>query len=221
MTTGESAATWVFPAGGVWGYLAANPHEGAVFGRAMAAKSAVQIADVLGAHDFSRYQRIVDIGAGEGHLLRAIVGMHADVQGVLFDLPQVVEAAERAGPLERLELVPGDFFAGPLPTGDLMILMEVLHDWDDAHCATILDGIRRAANAETRLLIIEIEMIEAKGPAWPKLLDVVMLGLFAARQRTNDEYRHVLGANGFTVINQTSTPTGLTIIEAIPTAPSH
>ena len=59
----------------------------------MAAKSAVQIADVLGAHDFAGYERIVDVGAGEGHLLRAIIGMHADVTGVLFDLPPVIEAA--------------------------------------------------------------------------------------------------------------------------------
>jgi hypothetical protein len=197
--------------------LAANPDAGAVFGRAMAAKSAVQIADVLGAHDFSGYQRIVDVGAGEGHLLRAILGVHPDVQeGVLFDLAPVIGAARGAGPLDRLELVAGDFFASPLPTGDLMILMEVLHDWDDAHCATILDGVRRAATAETKLLIIEIEMTEAKGPAWPKLLDIVMLGLFAARQRTNAEYRDLLGANGFTVVDQTSTPAGLTIIEATP-----
>ena len=51
------------------------------------------------------------------------------------------------------------------------------------HCAQILDAVRRAANQETKLLMIEIELTDAKGPAWPKLLDVVMLGLFAARQR--------------------------------------
>ena len=101
-----------------------------------------------------------------------------------------------------------------------MILMEVLHDWDDAHCAPILDAVRRAANQETKLLIIEMELTDAKGPAWPKLLDVVMLGLFAARQRTNDEYRDLLNANGFAVVDQTSTPAGLTIIEATPTSPA-
>ena len=37
--TGQSASTRAFPEGGAWGYLAANPDEGAVFGRAMAAKS--------------------------------------------------------------------------------------------------------------------------------------------------------------------------------------
>ncbi len=216
--TGQSAASRAFPEGGAWGYLAANADQGAVFGRAMAAKSAVQIADVLAAHDFSRYQRIVDVGAGEGHLLRAITATHPSVQGVVFDLPPVIDAARGAGTVERLEFVAGDFFDGPLPSGHAMILMEVLHDWDDAHCATILDAVRHAASADTRLLIIEIEMAEGKSPAWPKLLDIVMLGLFAARQRTNDEYRSLLDANGFAVVDQTSTPVGLTIIEAVPAA---
>jgi O-methyltransferase domain len=204
--TGEAAATRVFPDGGAWGYLAANPDEGAVFGQAMAAKSAVQIADVLAAHDFAQYARIVDVGAGEGHLLRAIIGANAKVEGVVFDLPLVIEAARRAGTNDRLEFVPGDFLAAQLPTGDAMILMEVLHGWDDANCAAILDSVRRAAVGDTKLLVIEIEMTEAKGPTWPKLLDIVMLGLFAARQRTNDEYHKLINANGFAVIDQTSTP---------------
>ena len=84
--------------------------------------------------------------------------------------------------------------------------MEVLHDWDDARCGEILQSVRRAAKPDTTLLVIEIEMTGGRGPAWPKLLDVVMLGLFAARQRTNEEYTTPLSANGFTVTNQTSTP---------------
>jgi hypothetical protein len=115
--------------------------------------------------------------------------------------------------------VPGDFFKAQLPTGDATILMEVLHDWDDDYCAAILDSVRRAAVADTKLLVIEIEMRDGKGPSWPKLLDVVMLGLFAARQRTNNEYGKLLNANGFAVVDQTSTSGGMTIIEAI-TAPS-
>ena len=113
----------------------------------MAAKSAVQIADVLAAHDFAAYERIVDVGAGEGHLLRAITARMPGVTGVVFDLPPVVEAARGAGTLEQLEFVAGDFFTSPLPSGDAMILMEVLHDWDDARCATIL--ARRSAQAAT------------------------------------------------------------------------
>jgi hypothetical protein len=94
--------------------------------------------------------------------------------------------------------------------------MEVLHDWDDAHCARILAAVRRAMPADGRLLVVEIEMPDGSGPDWPKLLDIVMLSLFAARQRTNAEYAALLTANGFTLAGQTSTPAGMTIIEAVP-----
>jgi hypothetical protein len=42
-----------------------------------------------------------------------------------------------------------------------------------------------------------------------------MLGLFAARQRTTTSSRPA-DANGFAVVDQTSAPAGLTIIEATP-----
>jgi len=43
----------------------------------------------------------------------------------------------------------------------------------------------------------------------------VMLGVFAARQRTNAEYRTMLEVNGFRVERQTSTRAGMTVIEAV------
>jgi hypothetical protein len=209
--TGESVATHVFPGGGLWGYFDANPEQGRVFGEAMVAKSTVQIADVLAAIDFSRFGHIVDVGGGTGHMLRAILDRCPAVTGSLLDLPTVVEQATSHG---RMSVAPGDFFVTPLPSADAAILMEVLHDWDDAGCAKILSAARRAIGNTGRLLVIEIEMTTGPGPDWPKLLDVVMLAVFGARQRTNAEYDRLLQANGFTVERQISTPAGLTIIEA-------
>lgn len=211
--TGSASA----PAGGLWNYFASRPQDARVFGAAMTAKSNAQIGDLLGVHDFSRYSRIVDIGGGQGHLLRAILARHQNSTGVLFDLPHVIEAARTAGSNERLDLVPGDFFTTPLPSGEALILQEVLHDWDDDRCGQILSAVRRAAGPSTHILVVEIEMTTGDDPDWPKLLDIVMLGLFAARQRSNAEYVRLLEANGFTVTNQTSTPGELTILEAIPT----
>jgi hypothetical protein len=216
VTTGEAAASRRYPDGGLWGYFTANPDDGRVFGEAMTAKSVVEIADVLDAYDFSAYAHVVDIGGGHGHMLRAILNRHPNVTGTLFDLPSVVENAESLGLSARLEFVPGDFFTTPLPTADLMILMEVLHDWDDEHCAQILAAVRRSARRNTRLLVIEIEMKDGPRPDWPKLLDIVMLAAFAARQRTNAEYATLLHKNGFKTIQQISAAAGMTLIEAMP-----
>jgi SAM-dependent methyltransferase len=219
--TGEAVMPKIFPDGGLWGYFMARPDEGRVFDEAMVAKSQAQIADLLAHHDFSRYRRIVDIGGGQGHMLRAILAAQPGAQGVLFDLPPVIERARNGGKAERLEFMPGDFFSTPLPEGDAIILMEVLHDWDDAAAARILSAVREAARPDARLLVIEIEMTEGPGPDWPKLLDVVMLAAFGARQRTNAEYRALLEANGFVVDRQTSTPAGMTVIEALPAPASQ
>ena len=172
-----------------------------------------RIADVIASYDFGRHRRIVDVGGGEGHLLRAVVASAEGVKGVLFDQPAVVERAH--GTDERLAFAGGDLFTTPLPAGDLFILHEVLHDWDDAHCAELLGAVRRAMPSGSRLLIIEVELAE-DGPRWPKLLDVLMLAVFGARQRTNDEYRALLTASEFEITGQTSTPGGLTLIEAVP-----
>jgi trans-aconitate methyltransferase len=218
VATGEAVATRIFPDGGLWGYFAANPEEGRVFGEAMVAKSTVQIADVLAAHDFSAYRHIADIGGGSGHMLRAILARHPQATGTLFDLPPVIEQARSAGTNERLEFVAGDFFTTPLPPADATILMEVLHDWDDEHCARILAAVRKSMTATARLIVIEIEMPDGPGPDWPKLLDIVMLAAFAARQRTNAEYVRLLETNGFAVARQVSTAAGMTILEATASA---
>ena len=216
IATGEAVVPRLFPDGGLWGYYAAHPDEGRVFDGAMAAKASVQIADVLAAHDFSSYRRIADIGGGAGHMLRAILARHSNATGILFDLPPVIDAARGAGPNDRLEFVAGDMFVTPLPAADATIVMEVLHDWDDARCAAILGAIRRTMPPTGRLLIVEIELPDGTGPDWAKMLDLVMLAVFAARQRSNAEYRALLEANGFALARQTSTLAGLTIIEAIP-----
>jgi hypothetical protein len=211
--TGEAVATRVAP-GGLWGYFAANPAHEAVFGRAMAAKSTAQIADLLAAHDWGQYGSIVDVGGGEGHFLRAVLGAHAGISGVLFDLPSVVERAQAAGDNPRLQFAGGDFFVDPVPAGDAIVLMEVLHDWDDARCGQILQAVRRAATPQTRVLVVEIDLPAGDGPDWPKLLDIVMLAVFAARQRTVQENHQLLTANGFEVVGTTVTPAGMSIIEA-------
>ena len=68
---------------------------------------------LLAAYDFSRFERLVDVGGGEGALLRDILAATPRLQGVLFDLPQVVASASeilKGDVTARCQIVGGNFF---------------------------------------------------------------------------------------------------------------
>ena len=198
---------------GLWGYLASAPAERAVFGRAMSARAAGDIAAVLAAYDFSTARRIVDVGGGRGHLLHAVLEVTPQARGILFDLSEVVEAG---GPAHsRLVRQAGDFFVDPLPAGDTYLVMDVVHDWPDAEAAAILAAIRRAATDDAKVLIIEGILPEHLDPG-SLSLDVIMLTVTGGRERTADELRSLLSPAGFQLARIIDTPGRLRIAEAHP-----
>ncbi len=109
--------------------------------------------------------------------------------------------------MERLEFAGGSFFE-TVPDGDATLMMEVLHDWSDDECARILKTIRRNAAPGSRLLVIEADVGEGDEPKWGKLLDVIMMTLFAGRQRTRAEFERLFSASGFKLIDATPTADG-------------
>jgi hypothetical protein len=182
--TGSPSMETVEP-DGLWAYLQGRPDEYEVFGQAMTAKAVADIAAVLGAYDFGPFGTIADVGGGRGHLLRAILDAVPSAEGVLFDLPEVVTAVDFEH--ERLTPQAGDFFADDLPPADAYILMEVMHDWPDDQCVTILERIRRAARRAATVLVIENVIAEDRADPRGRTLDVVMLAVTGGRERTASE----------------------------------
>lgn len=194
-------------------HFAAHPEESRIFNQAMADKSGGLIPAVLDAYAFGAFPVIADIGGGRGHLLRGVLERTPAASGILFDLPHVIREAA-AHESARLRLQPGDFFADALPTADAYLLMEVLHDWNDEDSAKILAGIRRAAPAHARLLIVEAIVSEAPGPDFSKVLDVIMLAVTGGRERTPSEYEALLSRASFSFQRVIPTPSQYSIIEA-------
>jgi hypothetical protein len=212
--TGEAASPLVFE-GGFWGHLSAHPEAARVFDAAMIAKSMVHINAILAHYDFSGFKNIVDVGGGQGHLIRAILKAHPNVTGTLFDQPHVIEAARAGGDEHgRLKFFGGDFFKDELPRADAFILMEVIHDWADAPATQILKTVRKSAQGDSAILLIETEVPETREPDWSKTLDIVMLTLFAAKQRTAAQYRGLLQPLGFDIQQVVNTGTDITVFDA-------
>ena len=210
--TGTAAAAQVLPEGS-WKYLADHPEEGRIFDDAMAGKSQAQIPAILASYDFTHCARIADIGGGQGHLLRAVLAATPDATGVLFDLPHVIEAAARAA-TDRLVFESGNFFTDPLPSCDCYLVMHVLHDWSDGDAAKILRAIHQAAPRDARVLVLESIIPDGPSPSWERILDMHMLAIHAARERTRQEYADLLAATGFTLVREVDTRAGVWILEA-------
>jgi hypothetical protein len=178
-----------------WSWLAQNPDERAAFDRAMAGGKATS-ADRLAELDWRGDETLVDVGGGNGALLRALLERRRDLRGIVFDLPETERDEASFG--ERLTFVEGSFFER-VPEGDAYILSGILHDWDDESAAAILRTIREAALPHARLLVIESVVPQDNEPNGVKWLDLLMLVLAAGRERDEAQWRELLDGAGFRI----------------------
>jgi C-methyltransferase len=198
---------------GIFAHLQRNEDEARIFDAAMTAKAAGDTAAVLAAYDFSRFATIADIGGGRGHLLRAVLEAAPHANGILFDLPGVIDSVDQSG--DRFSVHAGDFFADALPAADAYILMEVIHDWDDDRAAAILAAVRRAAAPGATVLVIEAVADEEVLDPVVRTLDMIMLAITGGRERTSSELGRLLDGVGFQMSATLPTPSPLRIVEAV------
>jgi C-methyltransferase len=208
--TGSPAIETVEPAG-VWAYFEDHPRETEVFGEAMTAKAGADIASVLGAYDFSRFNTVADIGGGRGHLLAAVLDAAPSAQGLLFDLPEVINNITIKH--DRLTPLAGDFFADPLPVADVYLLMEVLHDWTDEKCRAILGAIRRAAPPGAKVLVIENVLSDDQPDPRCHILDLIMMANTGGRERTQPQLAALFDSSGFHGVTGIETAGPMRIVE--------
>jgi hypothetical protein len=196
--TGEPAFARVFGQG-FFEYLADHPADAVVFNSVMTQGSASTIDALLAAYDFSRFEQLVDVGGGEGALLRDILAATPKLKGVLFDLPQVVARASeilQGDVVARCQIVGASFFDSVPEGADAYLLKGIIHDWPDEDALRILSNTRRAIRSDGTLLLIERFVDSAARPAG--LIDLLMLAI-GGRERTEAEFRSLLAAAGFSL----------------------
>jgi SAM-dependent methyltransferase len=203
-------------------YLAANPAALEEFGETLRAHSFTVNQAVLEHYDFSGLRDIVDVGAGYGHLIVAVLGRYRDARGVVFDLPEVIAQAPERLPIddpwvaERLRYVAGNMFES-VPPADAYLLKMILHDWDDASCAKVLRHCGAALAPGGRVICIDPVMppLGDTSDVPSKLLDVNMMLLLPGKERTRVEWDALFAASGLRVASVRRIPDafGTCIIE--------
>lgn len=133
----------------MWRYITEHsPAVGVQFNAAMTQASTVVNPSIAQAMDLSGVHSVVDIGGGQGELLRALLAHHLNIErAILFDQPVVldqVRAAQGLRPDQRLQLVAGDFFSAVPAGADAYVMKWILHNWGDEACVRLLSSCRRA-----------------------------------------------------------------------------
>lgn len=142
LRTGQPAAWASADAGQDWAGRLGDPRFARRITAAMDARGRFlgpALADVLG--DL-RASRVLDIGGGSGVYASALAD-RLPVTAAVFERAPVDTAARtllaERGYEDRVEVISGDMFTDPLPTGfDLHLFSHVLHDWDSGHVRSLL-----------------------------------------------------------------------------------
>lgn len=207
-------------------WLAEDQGVSRVFNQAMTEMSIIQSQAVTDACDFSDADMIVDVGGGYGGLLTGMLARYKGARGIVFDRAECRNGSERllaqSGLSDRCEFVAGDFFEAVPRGGDVYLLKNVLHNWDDDQSLAILRVCRSAMTGNARLLLIEPAVPVRIGSALADTVavgfDLQMLLLTTGCERTARQYRALLEAAGFEETRLVPTSSALNLIEAYRTA---
>jgi hypothetical protein len=161
------------------------------------------------------------VGGGNGGLVKATLTKNRNLRAVLFDQKNVVAhaSATLGDCAERCVIEAGDFFERVPSGGDLYVLCQILHDWNDTSCLKILRNCRAAMGKEARLLVIErvLELRVGKTDPTSFLSDMDMMVLFpGAKERTLVEFTDLFQQSGFATPRLISTRSPFSIVEIVP-----
>ena len=211
--------------GAFWAYTGTEDSTGLaaertrLYTRLMSASQAMVSREVIRVVPFAHYRKILDVGGGDGTFLEAVARAAPALDLTLFDLPAVATEAEarfsRAGLTARAKAIGGDFRRDLLPRGaDLISLVRVLHDHDDASVRALLLSARRALEPGGTLLVAE-PMAEARGAekVGGAYFGFYLLAMGQGRARSADELSDLLREAGFSRVERR--PTSLPIVTGV------
>jgi hypothetical protein len=137
----------------------ANDDFALTFSEGIEAWTSVTAAKLPDTYDFTRHERLLDIGGGTGSYLVHILERHPQMTATLLELPPPAQVARnRLAPQPtraRINIVEGDALFDPLPHGhDVVLLAAVMHLFDPERNVLLLRRVRECvANGATLLLV--------------------------------------------------------------------
>ncbi len=155
----------------------------------------------------SSSRALLDVGGGSGIYTMAFLRAAPAMKATLFDRPAVIGIArqhlKRAGLLDRVTLVPGDFYREELPPGhDLAFLSAIIHQNNPEQNLDLFLKVIRSLNPGGRIVIRDHVMSEDRTePREGAIFAVNMLvGTAGGNTYTFEEIKAALQKAGFSSI---------------------
>lgn len=147
---------------------------------------------------------MVDVGGNQGHDLIGFHQAYPDLPGklVLQDLPAQISKIPPNTLPKTIEATAYDFFTPqPVLGAKIYYLHMVLHDWPDSGCIKILKNIVPAmTKGFSKILLNEIVIPDRDANWFCTSLDVLMMLAHAAQERTEGDWRTLLGKAGLEIV---------------------
>jgi hypothetical protein len=199
-------------------YLERNSELAQTFQECMNSISQVHNPAIVNSYDFSEFRKVVDIGGGHGELLATIKTAYPNIEGILFEQSHIIMGikynSKKVAP--SFQAIGGDFFTEVPAGGDLYILKQIIHDWNDEAARKILKNCRSAISPDGRILVIESVLEQGTSQHTEKFFDLHMLVTSnGGRERTKLEYQALFKTAGFKLNRLIKTASSYSIIEGV------
>jgi hypothetical protein len=187
-------------------YMDHHAEFDALFAEAMDGVEALAGDSFATDFDWSRFDRVIDVGGSRGTKALAILKHHRQLTALVVDRPQVVAEAQQhwatrpTKGTEHLRFEAGDARQS-LPSArdarDIYLLSAVLHGFDDNGCIAILRNLARAIGTSgAKIALMEMVMPEQGADAAGASFDMQMFMGTRGRERTLTEWQALFGHGG-------------------------
>ncbi len=186
--------------------LSQQPDFDSLFSAAMDAVASLTGEAFATDFDWSRFERVIDLGGSRGSKSQVILRHHPALQALVVDRPQVIADAQRYWASQpgvkhdRLQFLASDILQ-QVPAArddrDVFLLSAVLHGMDDTTAIQLLRRLAAACGGTAaKIVILELVLAETAVDAASASFDMQMLMGTRGRERTDSEWLRLFAQSG-------------------------
>lgn len=188
-------------------YMDRHPEFDELFTGAMESVEALTGVDYLDDFDWSRFDRLIDVGGSNGAKTKAILERYPNLEAIVFDRPKVIEKAvdywrgKDHEALARMSFRGGDMLDSvpdARSSGDIYLFIAIFHAMSDSQAEQVLGNVQTACGSHRPTIAI-IDTVAEERNIDPSIasFDMQMLMGTRGRERTEREWRNMLAGSGF------------------------